>query len=350
VTFAAGETHTLDLRAFAGATNPLIVQFRWITPEWPQAKIDEAVAAAKTARKVIIFAYDEGTEGSDRGGNNVEVGLTLPGYQNALIAAVAAANPDTIVVLNTGDPVLMPWADDVKSILEMWYPGQMGGVATANVLLGIVNPGGSLPVTFPASAQAYPQYDPNCNPLVIVGGSTPNDGNCPLYPGVYKLGFLGVSNHSYKTVDMTTNGIFVGYRWFEKHDVEPLFPFGHGESYTRFAYSKLSVKVAPDGGLDVKFRVQNKGNYDGDEVVQVYLTGGEVPAGVQMAEKSLVGFERVTLQRGKWVDLTFHITPRQMSYWSVADHDWVVSGGERKVLIGGSSANIAWHKAITITP
>ena len=98
VTFAAGETHTLDLRAFAKTTAPMQVQFRWITPEWQQAKIDEAVAAAKYASKAIIFAYDEGTEGSDRGGNNVEVGLTLPGYQNQLIAAVAAVQPNTVVV------------------------------------------------------------------------------------------------------------------------------------------------------------------------------------------------------------------------------------------------------------
>lgn len=148
VTFAAGETHTLDLRAYAQAAKPLLVQFRWITPEWQQAKIDEAVAAAQGASKVIFFAYDEGTEGSDRGGNSVAAGLTLPGYQDQVIAAVAAANPNTVVVLNTGDPVLMPWVNSVKAILEMWYPGQMGGVATANILLGKVNPGGKLPVTF----------------------------------------------------------------------------------------------------------------------------------------------------------------------------------------------------------
>ena len=348
VTFAAGETHTLDLRAYAKTTDPLIVQFRWITPEWKQAKINEAVAAAKTAKKVIVFAYDEGTEGSDRGGNSVAAGLALPGYQDELITAVAAANPNTIVVLNTGDPVLMPWVNKVKSILEMWYPGQMGGVATANVLLGVVNPGGSLPVTFPASATAYPQYDGKCDPLAITS-SPPNDGNCPLYPGVYLPGFVS-GNHGYKTIDFVSNGIFVGYRWYDKHDVQPLFPFGHGDSYTRFKYSKLVVKTAADGGLDVKFRVQNVGSYDGDEVVQVYLGAGQVPAGVQMAEKALVGFERLSLKKGQWKDVSIHVAPRQLSYWSVDAHDWVISGGARNVLVGSSAASIQLHKTVNVQP
>ena len=340
VTFAAGETHTLDLRAYAQAAKPLLVQFRWITPEWQQAKIDEAVAAAQGASKVIFFAYDEGTEGSDRGGNSVAAGLTLPGYQDQVIAAVAAANPNTVVVLNTGDPVLMPWVNSVKAILEMWYPGQMGGVATANILLGKVNPGGKLPVTFPASATAYPQYDPNCNPSIITS-NPPVDGNCPLYPGVYKLGFLGVSNHNYKTIDFTTNGIFVGYRWYDKHDVTPLFAFGHGLSYTTFNYSrKLTVTRAADGGLDVKVSVRNMGPMDGDEVVQVYLGAGQVPAGVQMAEKALVGFERLSLKKGQTQVVTIHIAPRQLSYWSVDAHDWVQATGLRSIMVGSASDDI----------
>src|SRR5207237_8379556 len=116
------------------------LQFRWIAPDDQARSINAAVAAAGSASKVVVFAYDEGTEGSDRGSSNQAAGLTLPGYQDALIAAVAAANPHTVVVLNTGDPVLMPWAGAVRSILEMWYPGQMGGPATANVLLGEANP------------------------------------------------------------------------------------------------------------------------------------------------------------------------------------------------------------------
>ncbi len=349
VTFAAGETHTLDLRAFAKTTAPMQVQFRWITPEWQQAKIDEAVAAAKGASKAIIFAYDEGTEGSDRGGNNVEVGLTLPGYQNQLIAAVAAVQPNTVVVLNTGDPVLMPWVNSVRAILQMWYPGQMGGVATANILVGTANPGGKLPVTFPASATAYPQYDPNCNPLLITS-NPPVDGNCPLYPGVYKMGFLGLVNHGYKTVDMSANGIFVGYRWYDQHDVKPLFAFGHGLSYTEFNYSKkLVVTPTADGGYDVKVSVRNMGPMDGDEVIQVYLGAGQAPAGVQMAEKALVGFERVSLKKGQTKEVTIHIAPRQLSYWSVDAHDWVKATGQRALLVGSGSDDIRAKSSVLVT-
>ena len=197
--------------------------------------------------------------------------------------------------------------DRVKAILQMWYPGQMGGVATANILLGTANPGGKLPVTFPASATAYPQYDPNCNPLLITS-NPPVDGNCPLYPGVYKMGFLGLVNHGYKTVDMSANGIFVGYRWYDQHDVKPLFAFGHGLSYTEFNYSKkLVVTPTADGGYDVKVSVRNMGPMDGDEVIQVYLGAGQAPAGVQMAEKALVGFERVSLKKGQTKEVTIHI-------------------------------------------
>ena len=349
VTFAAGETHTLDLRAYAKTTAPLMVQFRWITPEWQAAKIAEAVTAAQTASKVIVFAYDEGTEGSDRGGNSIVAGLTLPGYQDALIAAVAAANPNTVVVLNTGDPVWMPWANSVKAILEMWYPGQMGGVATANILLGNANPGGKLPVTFPASATAFPQYDPNCNPSIITT-NPPVDGNCPLYPGVYKLGFLGVSNHNYRTIDFVTNGIFVGYRWYDKHDEQPLFAFGHGLSYTNFNYSKkLVVTPTADGGYDVKVSVRNVGPMDGDEVVQLYLGAGKVPAGVQMAEKALVGFERVSLKKGQTKVITIHIAPRQLSYWSVDAHDWVISTGARTLMVGSASDDIRAQTVLFVT-
>src|SRR5439155_10816074 len=129
------------------------------------------------ARTAVVFAYDEGSEGRDRGINDQAAGLALPGYQDALIQAVAAANPHTIVVLNTGDPVLMPWSSRVRAILEMWYPGQEGGEATADVLLGRAEPGGRLPVTFPPNATNFPTFDPGCT-------DTSPTGNCPLYPGV----------------------------------------------------------------------------------------------------------------------------------------------------------------------
>jgi beta-glucosidase len=338
VTFAAGETHQLDLRAYASATDPLRVRFAWVPPDWQSQSIGAAVAAARMARTVVIFAYDEGTEGADRGGNDQAAGLKLPGYQDDLISAVAAANPGTIVVLNTGDPVLMPWVNDVRAILEMWYPGQRGGPATADVLLGRVNPGGKLPVTFPADPGIMPTVSPGCDPSAITT-SPPSDGNCPLYPGVFLPGFVS-GNHGYKTIDYLTNGILQGYRWYDQHQVEPLFPFGHGLSYTRFAYSDLTVRPGR-GGLDVSFVVRNVGGREGDEVAQVYLgPPGNPPQEAQFAVRMLVGFERVSLRPGHAARVSVHVDARELSYWLVSAHDWVLPPGRRTVHVASSSRDL----------
>ena len=283
----------------------------------------------------MIFAYDEGTEGSDRGGSNQGTGITLPGYQDALIAAVAAAQPNTVVVLNTGDPVLMPWAGSVKSILEMWYPGQMGGPATADVLLGNANPGGKLPVSFPADATHFPTYDPNCT-------DTSATGNCPLYPGVEQLGPLGTL-HSYRqTTNLDAgsgNGIFQGYRWYDQHGVAPLFPFGYGLSYTTFGFSNLSVTPRADGSVDVAFDIKNTGAMAGTDTPQVYVGPGPAIAGVQQAVRSLRGFDRVSLAAGETKHEVITLAPRSFQYWSAAQNQWVTNPGPRSFYVGdGDSA------------
>ena len=346
VTFFAGETHQLDLRAYANATDPLQVRFAWVPPDWQAQSINAAVAAAASAKKVIIFAYDEGTEGADRGGNDQPAGLKLPGYQDDLIAAVAAVNPNTSIVLNTGDPVLMPWVDDVKAILEMWYPGQRGGPATANVLLGKVNPGGKSPVTFPADATDMPTTSAGCAPATITN-NPPNDGNCLLYPGVFQPGFVS-GDHSYKTIDFITNGIFQGYRWYDRFNVVPLFPFGHGLSYAKFKYSDL--EVAPrHGGLDVSFVVQNIGHEAGAEVPQIYLGPPKnPPAEAQFALKKLVGFDRVELKRGESTRVRVHVPKRALAYWSVSRHDWVVADGRRPLYVGASSRDVRLQRQVRV--
>jgi beta-glucosidase len=341
VTYAAGEQHHLDLRLITGTT-PAEIQFRWVPPDDQTQSIAEAAAAAASAQKAIVFAYDDGSEGRDRGGSDQGVGLELPGYQDALIAAVAAANPNTIVVLNTGDPVLMPWIDQVAAVLEMWYPGELGGPATANVLRGRSNPGGKLPETFPASATAFPTYDPGCTDTSITG-------NCPLYPGVAMPGFVS-GLHGYRTITaMDVNGIFQGYRWYDEHHVAPLFPFGYGLSYTRFTFSNLSVAPSFDGGIDVRFRIRNVGSRRGAEVPQVYIgPSPDAPAGVQQAVHKLVGFDRVSLTPGQAATVTLHVPVRQLSYWSSAGQQWVLGTGARQILVGSSSRDLPLQATTTI--
>jgi beta-glucosidase len=279
----------------------LQARLAWVSPEIQKARIDEAVAAARAAKIAIVFAYDEGTEGRDRSS------LSLPGYQDVLIEAVAAANPRTVVVLNNGAPVLMPWAGKVAAILQMWYPGQEGAEATAAVLVGDAAPGGRLPVTFPKRAEDAPTF--------------PTD----RYPGIDGKGAY-------------SEGIFVGYRWYDKQNVEPLFPFGYGLSYTTFAYSKMSVRPAGDG-YDVTFTLKNTGAREGVEVPQVYV-GPPANAPAPMALKKLAGFERVTLAPGQVRKVTVHVGTRELSYWSTAAHGWTVAPGSRTFMVGSSSRAI----------
>ncbi len=314
----AGETHTIELTVEAGgggflsapAGQPLQVRLAWLTQERRREHLEEAVEAARGARAVVVFAYDEGTEGRDR------ATLALPEPQDALVAAVAATHPRTTVVLNTGSPVLMPWLSETGAVLQMWYPGQEGADATAMLLLGEANPGGKLPVTFPSGDEL-----------------TPIAASDERYPGVD-----GVAAYE--------EGVLVGYRWYDARDVEPLFPFGHGLSYTTFAYSAL--QIAPRGdGFDVTFRVRNTGDVGGSEVAQVYLGPPDDPP-VGMAPRQLVGFERLTLSPGEEREVTVHIGERELSYWSVAEHDRSVAPGHRPVYVGSSSRDLRLRAEINV--
>ena len=343
LTLAAGQQIHLDLRLVAGAS-PAQIQLRWVPPDDEQRSIADAVAAARSARKAVVFAYDEGTEGRDRGGNDQAAGLALPGYQDDLIAAVAAANPNTVVVLNTGDPVFMPWSSKVRSILEMWYPGQEGGEATADVLLGKADPGGRLPVTFPADATHFPTYDPGCT-------DTSSTGNCPLYPGVVGPSpFLSGATTSFRTITgMAVNGIFEGYRWYDEHHVAPLYPFGYGLSYADFAYSGLRARRAPDGGLDVSFRVHNVGRSAGSAVPEVYVGSSRaLPSSVQQAVRRLAQFGRVELAPHRSAQMTLHVDRRALSSWSADQQRWVVGAGSRSVYLGSSSRDLPMRTTVFV--
>jgi beta-glucosidase len=257
---------------------------------------------------------------------------------------VAAANPNTVVVLNTGDPVLMPWAGTVKGILEMWYPGQEGGTATADVLYGKANPGGSLPVTFPVAASQTPMFDPSCT-------DTSPTGNCPKYPGVVGPSpFLAGATTSYRTITgMAVNGIYEGYRWYDKNGVAPLYAFGYGLSYTSFSYARLHAGRARDGGIDISFQLRNTGTRTGSATPQVYIgPSPDLPAGIQQAVAKLVGFARVTLRPGQSGQVTLHVTRQQVSSWSALAQRWIPGTGDRTLWVGSSSRDPRLEATVSV--
>lgn len=303
VRLKAGVPHAIKISVKATAAEPLQLRLAWTTPASRRELIEKAVAAAKAAPVAVVFAHVEGTEGDDN------PSLVLPDRQDALIEAVAAANPNTVVVLNTGAPVLMPWLGRVRGVLQMWYPGQQGGRATASILTGKVNPSGRLPVTFPATEARTPVAQPE------------------RFPGVD-----GRQTYS--------EGVLAGYRWYDDQNVRPLFPFGYGLSYTRFEYSGLKARATQDG-LDLTFTLRNAGQLDGAEVAQVYLdqpaSGAE---GLSFAPRTLAGFQRVTLKAGESREIRIKVDRRSLSYWSPQTKAWRQPTGPRRLRVGGSSRDL----------
>lgn len=260
----------------------------------------EAALAASRADVAIVFANQYQTEGYD------VPDLSLPDGQDALIAAVAAANPNTIVVLQTGGPVLMPWKDEVKAIVEAWYPGARGGEAIAEVLFGTVNPSGRLPVTFPQSEAQLPR--PQLDGLDTV---EPN--------------FVGVGAPGQKLdVDYNIEGSDLGYRWYARQGLEPLFPLGHGLSYTRFAHEGL--EIVPGDKLTARFTVRNTGERAGADVPQVYLADA---AGRPL--RRLVGFAKVELAPGEARQVEVPLEWRTIAEWR--DDGWQIAPGRYRFVL-----------------
>ncbi len=302
--------HAVEVRITPDTSNALVqVRLNWYTPEQRQADHEAALAAAKDAKVAVVFLWTR---------LNPVFGLT--GTQNDLVDQVAAVNPNTIVVLNTSQPVALPWLHKVKAVLEMWWPGDEGGWATANLLLGKTSPAGRLPVTWARRLEDYPATDPK-------------------HPERSKKGVDGKTTFS--------EGVNVGYRWFDREKIEPLFPFGYGLTYTAFKYSSLRTAKGPDGGLDVDVTIQNTGSVDSDEVPQVYLGAPkEVPAGVQFPVWALAAFERVFIAAGQNRTVTLHVAPRRLQYWSTADGKWVTASGQRTVGVGPCSRDLRLQAAI----
>jgi beta-glucosidase len=295
------------------SNNPVQVRLNWVTPQQQAENYRAAIDAARSAKTAVVFVWSRG----------VPV-FGLPGDQEKLIDDVAAVNSNTIVVLNLCQPIAMPWLARVKAVLQMWWPGDEGGWATAKLLLGQANPGGRLPITWPKRLADMPAND-------------------AAHPERSEQGVNGRTTFS--------EGILVGYRWLDHQKIEPLFPFGFGLSYATFAYSDLQASPSADGGVEVHVRIENTGAAPGDEVAQVYLNKpDQLPSGIQFADSALAGFARVHLDPGASTQIVMRIPPRQLQYWSAADSRWIRVTGTRTLWVGGSSRDRKREIRFTVAP
>ena len=273
----------------------------------------EAIEAAKKAKVAVIFAglpdaFE--SEGFDR------EHMRMPSCQNELISKVAAVQPNTVVVLHNGSPVEMPWANEVKGIVEAYLGGQAVGGAVCDILFGKVNPSAKLPETFPLKLEDNPSY------LSYIG-----EGDMVEY----------------------REGIFVGYRYYDKKKMEVLFPFGHGLSYTTFSYSNLRTNkdsMKDTDTMEVSVDIENTGKMAGREVVQLYIADKE--STVIRPIKELKGFEKVELASGEKKTVTFRLDKRAFAYYSVKIHDWHVETGAFDIMVGASSADIKLTKEVNV--
>jgi len=309
VQLTAGTPVSIEVDYFQGG-GASTLSLGWQVPGAP-SPMDQAVALAKSSDVAVVFASNFESEGSDL--QNID----LPADENQLISAVAQANPNTIVVLNTGSAVTMPWVNQVKGVLEAWYPGQEDGNAIAALLFGDVDPSGHLPVTFPQSLSQVP-------------ASTPAQ-----WPGVN-----GKVQYS--------EGLDVGYRWYDARGITPLFPFGYGLSYTTFRFSHLVVapsRLGPRGQVTVTADVTNTGDRAGADVVQAYVAD---PPAAGEPPRQLKGFQRVWLRPGQTARVVMHLSQHAFQVWSTQAQQWTTVDGTYRVMVGDSSANLPLGATVTV--
>jgi beta-glucosidase len=305
VSLTAGQKYTLSITGGLGSggnAGGVSDGLTWATPSALAPGIAQAVATAKSAsRAVVVVSDDTQSEATDR------LGLDLPSAQNELVSAVTAANPHTVVVLDAGAPMAMPWLSQAGAVLDAWYPGQTSGTSLAQLLFGEADPSGHLPVTFPASLAQVPA------------------AGAAQFPG---------------TDDRVqySEGLKVGYRWYDARHLTPLFPFGFGLSYTHFSFSRLHVTGGSADGtglVDVAATVRNTGSRAGSDVVQLYLSD---PKAAGEPPRQLIGFRRVSLKPGRSARVRFTITPRDTWWWDGRASGWTQSTGTYTVRVGDSSA------------
>ncbi|MDP9038328.1 MAG: glycoside hydrolase family 3 C-terminal domain-containing protein [Acidobacteriota bacterium] len=292
---------------------------RYIREHAPQANVtfnagtdlQSAASAARSAEVAIVFADQYMSEGGDA------LTLALPNKQSDLIHAVAAANPRTLVVLVTGNPVSMPWLNEVAGVMEAWYPGIGGAQAIANLLFGTVNPSGKLPITFPRNEAQLP------HPSIFGIDASRGEGGLPEH-------WTSEQKNTSFPAELS-EGTRFGYKWFDSENKDPLFPFGFGLSYTSYAYSDLHVDRAKKS---VSFTVRNTGTRAGTEISQVYV---QLPAATKENFRRLAAWQRVALKAGESRSVTLPLEPLALAAFDEAADDWTWPAGEYTLSVGGSS-------------
>ena len=297
---------TIEYKHYGSTAN---VKFGWLMLDTVKNLLTEAENIAKDADIALVFVQDDQTEGRDHD-------IILPFNQEELIKAVAAVNPNTVVVLNTGGPILMGnWIDDVKAVLEAWYGGQEMGNAVVNILTGKVNPSGRLPATFPYKKEDIPAFYYAANP---------------------EEGYPGVNGHV-----KYAEGEYVGYRHYDAKNIKPLYPFGYGLTYTTFNYSGFKVNVDSGGNGRASVVVQNTGVVEGKEVVQIY----KVSPGRDY--KELISFKKTTLQPGQAKRITFYIMPSLLADYD-KNLDYTLQSGTYELSVGPNVADIKFNQSFNV--
>jgi beta-glucosidase len=299
----AGESYRIEIEVQGsprGATWMSGVDLTAKAPDDNDA-LDRAIAAATDADVALVVVGGElpDSEGHDRRS------IDLPAEHEELIRAVAAVNPKTVVLVNSGAPMKMDWADDVAAVAQLWYLGQEAGAAVADVLFGDTDAAGRLPTTFPRDLEDTPAF--------------------PFYPGSYGRTRYG-------------EGVLVGHRHYEAHTVEPRFCFGHGLSYTEFRYGELTLETGDGGYPSVSVDVTNVGERAGCEVVQVYVR--DMVSSVVRPERELKEFRKLRLEPGETQTVRFDLPRRAFAFWDVGHHNWFVEPGEFEIAVGSSSRAI----------
>jgi beta-glucosidase len=310
--FIDAGTHPIQITLSPVLDQNVTVRLNWVTPSQREANIQRAVSIAQTVDKPIVFAYAN---------SPAQTPMTLDDGGDELIERISAANPNTVVVLNNAEPVMMPWLSKVKAVLQMFHPGQEGGWATADLLLGKAPPKGRLPITYPTSVNT---------------SMTRN----PAFPGRVN-GPNGTANFS--------EGLNIGYRWYKESNTPVLFPFGFGLSFTNFSYGDLAVTQSGHG-LKVSFWLENVGCMAGTEVPQVYVgppSNTEAYPGILFAAQVLIGFETFDLQAGQRLSVEFDVDERWLSFYNQTNRQWVLPKGTRTLWVGASAQETILSTTVT---